>query len=111
MVIFPASYSEVDSRPRENSLTGSSKSKVEDDNKVGGQRDRPVVLSAVLQTQTWPGEAAKSQVTFEDWEGEQKKNEKLNTKQKPIFSLTWESGVDKSNQHFISLFIVIFIFV
>ena len=52
MVIFPASYSEVDSRPRENSLTGSSKSKVEDDNKVGGQRDRPVVLSAVLQTQT-----------------------------------------------------------
>ena len=52
MVIFPASYSEVDSRPRENSLTGSSKSKVEEDNKVGGQRDRPVVLSDVLQTQT-----------------------------------------------------------
>merc|ERR1712156_900853 len=34
MVIFPASYSEVDTRPRENSLTGSSSKVEDDDNKT-----------------------------------------------------------------------------
>ena len=38
MVIFPANYTDVDMRPRETSLSSSSKNKMEEENKVMGSR-------------------------------------------------------------------------